>query len=74
MRSKTADDIAIPAELPFLQSISWFDRDYKNLPLMDILRRYEAGWRHKGVLGDPSPEEWEFIQALAARFGSTLDV
>ena len=74
MRSKTADDIAIPAELPFLKSISWFDRDYKNHPLVDILRRYEAGWRHKGVLGDPSPEEWEFIRALAARFGSTLDV
>ncbi len=74
MRSKTADDIAIPSNLPFLQSISWFDRDYKNLSLLDTLRRYEAGWRHKGVLGDPSPEEWDFIRALAARFGSTLDV
>jgi hypothetical protein len=67
-------EIQIPRELPFLVSLSWFDRHPRALPLEDMLRRYEAGWRHLGVLADPSPEEWSFIRALVARFGSWLDV
>ena len=67
-------DLALPERLPFLESLSWFDRKYRGLPLLDILRRYESGWRHLGVLADPSPEEWDFIRALIARFGSYLDV
>ena len=66
--------IAPPEHLPFLESLSWSDRSYRDLPLIDMLRRYEAGWRHLGVLADPSPEEWAFIRALVARFGSHLDV
>lgn len=67
-------DVAIPERLPFLESLSWSDRSFRDLPLLDILRRYESGWRHLGVLADPSAEEWTFIRALAARFGSYLDV
>lgn len=74
MRSDLADDISIPDRLPFLESISWFDRTYRNLPPLDMLRRYEAGWRHKGVLADPSPEELEFIRELVKRYKSFLDV
>jgi hypothetical protein len=67
-------ELFAPEQLPFLRSISWFDQDYRNLSLLDMLRRYEAGWRHLGVLGDPSPEEWAFIRALVARFGSVIDL
>lgn len=67
-------DLALPDRLPFLESLSWFDRNYRDLPLLDILRRYESGWRYLGVLGEPTPEEWDFIRALVARFGSVLDV
>lgn len=74
MRSNLADDISIPEELPFLESLSWFDRTYRNLPPLDMLRRYEAGWRHKGVLADPSPEELDFIRELVKRYKSFLDV
>lgn len=74
MRSNLADDISIPERLPFLESISWFDRTYRNLPPLDMLRRYEAGWRHKGVLADPSPEELDFIRELVRRYKSFLDV
>src|SRR4029077_16055636 len=35
-------EIEIPDPLPFLASISWFDRDYRNLAPLDMLRRYEA--------------------------------
>jgi len=66
--------LKVPAELPFLASISWFDRLYRELPPDEMLRRYEAGWRHLGVLGEPSDEELGFIRELVARFGSWLDV
>jgi hypothetical protein len=69
-----APDIAVPDGLPFLESLSWSDRNFRDLPLLDMLRRYEAGWRHLGVLADPSPEEWDFIRTLVARFGSFLRV
>lgn len=74
MGSNLADDLSIPECLPFLESISWFDRTYRNLPPLDMLRRYEAGWRHKGVLADPSPEELDFIRELVRRYKSFLDV
>ena len=69
-----APDILIPEELPFLKSLSWSDVNYRDLSPLDMLRRYESGWRHLGVLADPSPEEWELIRKLAARFGSFLRV
>jgi hypothetical protein len=74
MRPEVETTLAIPEQLPFLESISWFDRNYRDLSPLDMLRRYEAGWRHKGVLGEPSPEEWGFIRELVKRFGSFLDV
>ena len=69
-----APDILIPEDLPFLKSLSWSDRGYRDLSPLEMLRRYESGWRHLGVLADPSPEEWEFIRTLVARFGSFLHV
>lgn len=75
VREPATGDIPVPEDLPFLESISWFDRDcFRDLAPLDMLRRYESGWRHLGVLADPSPEEWVFIKALVARFGSVLDV
>ena len=68
-----APDIFIPEELPFLKSLSWSDRGYQGLSPLEMLRRYESGWRWLGVLEDPSCEEWEFIRALVARFGSYLE-
>ena len=67
-------DLVLPERLPFLESLSWSDRNYRDLPLLDIVRRYESGWRYLGLLADPSPEEWDFIRALVSRFGSYLDV
>ena len=72
--AKTQAELRVPAELPFLASISWFDADYRALDALEMLSRYEAGWRYLGVLGEPSPEEERFIKALVHRFGSILDV
>ena len=65
-------EIPIPQDLPFLESISDFDKLWRDLPPLDMLRRYEAEWRWLGVTTDPSPEEWEFIRSLVARYGSHL--
>jgi hypothetical protein len=70
--SAPADAIVIPDELPFLESISWFDRLWRDLAPLDMLRRYESGWRWLGVTADPTPGEWDFIRALVARYGSHL--
>jgi hypothetical protein len=74
MRVMATAEITIPERLPFLESISWFDREYRDLSPLDMLRRYESGWRWRGVLTDPSPEEWELIRELVQRYGSHLDV
>ena len=63
-----------PTDLPFLASVSWFDRDFRNLTPLEMLRRYEAGWRYLGVLADPSLEEWHFIRELVATYGSVIRV
>ncbi len=49
--AETETELRVPAELPFLASISWFDADYRALDLLGMLSRYEAGWRYLGVLG-----------------------
>ncbi|HEY0555642.1 MAG TPA: hypothetical protein VGG20_15405 [Thermoanaerobaculia bacterium] len=67
-------EIGVPERLPFLESISWFDRDYRTLSPLDMLRRYEASWRWMGSLTDPSPEEKAFIRELIQRYSSSLDV
>ena len=67
-------EIQVPEDLPFLASISWFDADYRALDPFEILNRYEAGWRHLGVLADPSQGERRFVEALIERFGSHLPV
>jgi hypothetical protein len=45
-------ELTIPAELPFLAGISWFDPRYRDLEPLEMLRRYESGWRFLGVLAE----------------------
>lgn len=73
-RSRVVDDPEPPRHLPFLESLSWSDQEWRTLAPLEMLRRYEAGWRHLGVTADPSSEEAAFIRALVRRFGSFLDV
>lgn len=63
-----------PARLPLLESLSWFDADPYALEPLAMLRRYEAGWRHAGVLGDATPEELAYLRELVRAFGSVIDV
>lgn len=74
MPTPEANRLHPPSDLPFLASVSWFDRDFRNLTPLEMLRRYEAGWRYLGVLADPSLEEWRFIRELVATYGSVIRV
>jgi hypothetical protein len=67
-------DVNPPDRLPFLESLSWFDREWRALPPIDMLRRYESGWRHIGVTAEPTRQELGFIRALVEQYGSFLDV
>lgn len=64
----------IPTDLPFLESLSWFDTGWRELTPFEMLQRYERGWRHVGVTADLSRDEACFVRALVACFGSVLDV
>lgn len=68
-----AADRQAPRDLPFLDAISWYDRDPRDLRPEEMLARYEAGWRFLGVLCDPSPEERQWIRYLVDRYGSTIE-
>lgn len=63
-----------PERLPFLEAISWFDASPYALSPLEMLQRYERGWRHRGAIADASPEELAWIAALARIYGSTVDV
>jgi len=63
----------IPARLPFLEAISWYDRRPLDLSPKDLLTRYEASWRFRGVLCDLSNEERNWIRYLVEYYGSTID-
>jgi hypothetical protein len=67
-------DLVVPDELPFLESLSWFDAGWRALSPFEMLQRYERGWRHRGVTADLSPEEAAFVRALVHRFASVIDV
>ncbi|MBV9387454.1 MAG: hypothetical protein JOZ78_13625 [Chroococcidiopsidaceae cyanobacterium CP_BM_ER_R8_30] len=43
-----------------------------NVLLLKKLGRYEDGWHFLGVLGEPTPEELQFIKQLIERYGSWL--
>jgi hypothetical protein len=70
----TAELPARPERLPFLEAVSWFDAEPYALSPLDMLRRYESGWRHLGVLADPSPAELAYVRALVDHYGSVIDV
>jgi hypothetical protein len=64
--------ITVPRHLPFLESLSWNDVRWRDLTPLDMLRRYEAGWRWRGVLADLGAQELEFVRALVREYGSVL--
>jgi hypothetical protein len=67
-----ATPVTVPRELPFLEGLSWYDSRWRDLEQLDMLRRYETGWRWRGLLAEPSPEELAFIRELTRVYGSVI--
>lgn len=63
-----------PTSLPFLEAISWFDAEPYALTPFEMLRRYESGMQHHGVLATMGEQERVYVRALALHFGSFVDV
>ncbi len=59
-------------QLPFLNALCWQIADIDRLTRSEILQTYERGWRHLGVIAQPSDEEWQFIRDLSNQYGSWL--
>lgn len=62
----------VPQKLPFLEAICWQTTDVKHFTSFEMLSRYERGWHYRGVLGEPSSEELQFIKQLVQCHGSWL--
>lgn len=65
-------DINIPGKLPFLESICWQTQNVRHFSLLEMLNRYERGWRYRGVLADLEGEELEFVRDLAKKTDSWI--
>ena len=63
-----------PLRLPLLEAISWFDADPYALTPLEMLQRYERGWRHAFAIAEPSAEELRYVAALVSTYGSHLRV
>ena len=63
----TATPVHVPEDLPFLESLSWFDARWRELSAFEMLQRYERGFRHRGVTADLSTEEAAFLRLLVLR-------
>jgi Nucleotidyl transferase AbiEii toxin, Type IV TA system len=59
-------------QLPFLNALCWQVSDVEQLTQVEILQTYERGWRHLGILTQPSDEEWQFIRDLSHQYKSWL--
>lgn len=71
---RAEEPLVVPNDLPFLESLSWFDAGWRELSAFEMLQRYERGWRHRGVTAELSAEEVAFVRALVERYGSVIDV
>ncbi len=74
IRKKSPDEknVPIPARLPFLSAICWQTKDIRKFSPIEMLERYERGWRYKGVIADLGDEEREFISRIAKTYGSWI--
>ncbi len=64
--------INIPAGLPFLKSVCWQTEDIRHFTLLEMLNRYERGWKYRGVLADIEGEELDFLRDLVKEFDSWI--
>ncbi len=70
----TREVITAPKKLPFLESICWQTDNVYRFTLEQMLNRYELGWSYHDLFNNLEGEELKFLQELAKRYNSWLQV
>ena len=65
---KPKPGLTVPDKLPLLEGLCWNIAYPYRLTPQEMLSIYEQRWRFKGMLGEPSLEEIEFIQKLTSYY------
>lgn len=66
------NELIVPKELPFLESICWQTANVYKFSLEEMLSRYERGWEYRDLFNNLKDEEIKFIAKLAKRHNSWL--
>ncbi|MEH2374972.1 hypothetical protein [Nostoc sp.] len=66
--------VTVPKKLPFLESICWQTADVYRFTSEEMLSRYERGWQYHNIFNNLEGEELNFLQELARRYKSWLQV
>ncbi|MEH2369755.1 hypothetical protein [Nostoc sp.] len=70
----TIHPVTVPKKLPFLESICWQTADVYRFTPVQMLSRYERGWQYRNLFNNLEGEELNFLQELARRYKSWLQV
>ncbi|MDZ7990846.1 MAG: hypothetical protein RM022_001530 [Nostoc sp. EfeVER01] len=70
----TINPVIVPKNLPFLESICWQTADVYRFTPEQMLSRYERGWQYLNLFNNLEGEELNFLQELARRYKSWLQV
>ncbi|YAG10205.1 hypothetical protein NSTC731_06594 [Nostoc sp. DSM 114167] len=72
--TSTNNPVIVPKKLPFLESICWQTADVYRFTPEEMLSRYERGWQYRNLFNNLEGEELNFLQELARRYKSWLQV
>ena len=72
--TSTNNPVIVPKKLPFLESICWQTADVYRFTPEQMLSRYERGWQYRNLFNNLEGEELNFLQELARRYKSWLQV
>lgn len=70
----TINPVIVPEKLPFLESICWQTANVYRFTPEEMLSRYERGWQYQKLFNNLEGEELHFLQELARRYQSWLQV
>ena len=71
---KAPNQLVIPEQLPFLESICWQTRNVYRFTPQEMLNRYERGWSYRDLFNNLTEEERDFIKEIARRYKSWLQL
>lgn len=64
----------VPDNLPFLESICWQTANVYEFTPLEMLGRYERGWKYRNLFDNLGDDELKFIKKIAEFYDSWLQV